>query len=92
MARPIRFYDYNCQRTNMTNYCAPTISSGIPSSRNSWGVDLNRNGRIGTVWDGYSGASATSCTSSTFAGPAPASEPEFKNLIHIDETSISSSR
>ena len=31
------------------------------------------------------GASATSCTSSTFAGPAPASEPEFKNLIYVDE-------
>ena len=64
------FYDYNSQRKNMTNYCPPTATSnGMPSNRNSWGVDINRNGRVGTVWDGYSGASATSCTSSTFAGP-----------------------
>jgi hypothetical protein len=79
------FYDYNSQRKNMTNYCAPTVSGSVPSSRNSWGVDINRNGRVGTVWDGYSGASATSCTSGNFAGPAPASEPEFKNLIYVDE-------
>jgi hypothetical protein len=79
------FYDYNSQRKNMTDYCDISISSGMPSSRNSWGVDINRNGRVGTVWDGYSGASATSCTSSNFAGPSPASEPEFKNLIYVDE-------
>jgi hypothetical protein len=80
------FYDYGQQRKNMTDYCPPTATSnGMPSNRNSWGVDINRNGRVGTVWDGYSGASATSCTSSTFAGPAPASEPEFQNLIYVDE-------
>jgi hypothetical protein len=80
------FYDYNSQRKNMTNYCPPTGTSGaMPSNRNSWGVDVNRNGRVGTVWDGYDGASATNCTSGTFAGPAPASEPDFKNLIYVDE-------
>jgi hypothetical protein len=80
------FYDYNSQRKSMTNYCAPTAASGgMPSNRNSWGVDINRNGRVGTAWEGYDGASTTSCTSSTFAGPAPASEPEFQNLIWVDE-------
>jgi hypothetical protein len=79
------FYDYNMQRKNLTDYCLPTTSDGMPYRRDSWGVDINRNGRVGTVWDGYSGASATSCRSTTFAGPAPASEPEFQNLIYVDE-------
>ncbi|MEK4027243.1 M14 family metallopeptidase [Pseudobacillus sp. FSL P4-0506] len=75
------FYDYNMQRKNMTNYCEGT-EYGDPSIRNSWGVDLNRNHEIGSVYDGYSGAS-TSCTSGSFAGPEEVSEPEAKNLIWL---------
>jgi hypothetical protein len=72
------FHDFASQRKNMTNHCAPGSSSDA-SARNSWGVDLNRNNSVGTVFDGYSGASATSCTSGTFAGPSEVSEPEIKN-------------
>jgi Zinc carboxypeptidase/Chitobiase/beta-hexosaminidase C-terminal domain len=53
-----------------------------PASRNLWGVDLNRNNTVGTVFDGYIGASH-SCTSDTFAGPDEASEPEIKNELWI---------
>jgi Zinc carboxypeptidase/Chitobiase/beta-hexosaminidase C-terminal domain len=75
------FYDYNMQRKNMTNYCAGT-NSGDPASRNSWGVDLNRNFTVGSVFDGYSGGS-TSCTSGTFAGPSELSEPETRNEVWL---------
>ncbi len=79
------FYDVPMNRRNMTNYCPPTATSGaMPSNRSSWGVDINRNGRVGTIAQGYSGAS-TSCTSDTYAGPFPASEPETRNLIYVDE-------
>ncbi len=49
------FYDYNSQRRNLTNHCGPEASD--PAYRNSWGVDLNRNYKIGTVWDGWIGGS-----------------------------------
>ncbi|GII57255.1 hypothetical protein Pth03_56440 [Planotetraspora thailandica] len=75
------FYDYNMQRKNMTNYCAGT-NSGDPASRNSWGVDLNRNFSVGSLFDGYSGASS-SCTSGTFAGPSELSEPEARNEVWL---------
>ena len=72
------FYDNAAQRKNLTNYCAPTSASYYVASRNSWGVDLNRNNSIGSIFDGYSGASS-SCTSDTFSGPSEVSEPEIKN-------------
>jgi hypothetical protein len=56
-----------------------------PGSRNSWGVDLNRNNTVGTIFDGYIGASY-SCTSDTYAGPGEASEPEIKNEHWIADT------
>jgi hypothetical protein len=67
-------------------YWSPRInpSTGLPyvnsdpASRNAWGVDLNRNNTVGTLFDGYIGAS-TSCTSDVFTGPSEASEPEIKN-------------
>ena len=77
------FHDYNSQRKNMTNYCAPDSTANDASARNSWGVDLNRNSTVGSVFDGYAGASATSCTSGSFAGPHEASEPEIKNELWI---------
>ncbi|RST72740.1 M20/M25/M40 family metallo-hydrolase [Siminovitchia acidinfaciens] len=76
------FYDYNSMRRNMTNHCGPEASD--PAYRNSWGVDLNRNYKIGTVWDGWIGGSK-SCTSDTFAGPEPFSEPEARNLNWLAE-------
>ncbi|WP_254119661.1 M14 family metallopeptidase [Bacillus sp. FJAT-29790] len=74
------FYDYNMQRKSMTNHCGPTSSD--PGNRNSWGVDLNRNHSVGSVFDGFIGGS-TSCTSSTYAGPEELSEPESKNLVWL---------
>ncbi|WP_214107645.1 M14 family zinc carboxypeptidase [Acrocarpospora catenulata] len=73
-------YDYNMQRRNMTNHCAANAAD--PANRNGWGVDLNRNFSVGSIFDGYSGAS-TSCTSDTFAGPAELSEPEARNEVWL---------
>ncbi|MEV5753930.1 M14 family zinc carboxypeptidase [Actinoallomurus sp. NPDC052308] len=73
-------YDFNMQRRNMTDHCGPTESD--PAYRNSWGVDLNRNFSVGSVYDGYSGAS-TSCRSDTYAGPAELSEPESRNEVWL---------
>ncbi len=56
-----------------------------PASRNSWGVDLNRNNTVGTLFDGYIGASHT-CTSETYTGPSEASEPEIKNELWIADS------
>ncbi len=76
-------YDSQWQRRNMNNHCDDTNRDAL--RRNNWGVDLNRNFRVGTLWDGYSGAS-TSCVSDVFAGPEPASENEINNeLWLIDE-------
>src|SRR5918999_1853140 len=60
---------------------APYVNSD-PASRNLWGVDLNRNNTVGTIFDGYIGASY-SCTSDVYAGPGEASEPEIKNELWI---------
>jgi hypothetical protein len=79
------FHDSSVQRKNLTNYCAPTSSSYYVGSRNSWGVDLNRNNTIGTIFDGFAGASS-SCTSETFSGPFEASEPEIRNEHWIADT------
>ncbi|SDZ32836.1 Chitobiase/beta-hexosaminidase C-terminal domain-containing protein [Micromonospora pattaloongensis] len=74
------FYDFNMQRRNMTNHC--TAANADPARRNSWGVDLNRNFSVGSVHDGYSGAS-TLCTSDVFAGPTELSEPEARNQVWL---------
>src|SRR5215210_5051347 len=56
-----------------------------PAQRNAWGTDLNRNNTVGTIFDGYIGASY-SCTSDVFTGPAEASEPETRNELWIADT------
>ena len=56
-----------------------------PAARTAWGVDLNRNNTIGTLFDGYIGAS-TSCTSEVYAGPGEGSEPEIQNEFWIADT------
>jgi hypothetical protein len=74
------FYDDNGQRRNMTNHCPAT--SGDPNNRDNWGVDNNRNYDIGSIFDGYSGASS-SCTSDNYSGPSELSEPENRNLTWV---------
>jgi hypothetical protein len=80
-------YDFTSQRKNMVNYCAGKPGQpSDPVGRNSWGVDINRNFSVGSVFDGYEGASSTSCTSGTFAGPAEFSEPESRNEQFVQST------
>jgi hypothetical protein len=75
------------------NYWTPRTnpSTGLPytntdaASRNLWGVDPNRNNTVGTLFDGYIGASF-SCTSDTYTGPAEASEPEIRNELWVADT------
>jgi len=76
------FYNFASQRKNMTNHCGD--DNDDPGRRDSWGVDLNRNYRVGSGFDGYDGASST-CTSGTYQGPAELSEPESKNIIWLVE-------
>ena len=76
-------YDYNFQRKNLANYCEPSNSDMLRWS-GQLGVDLNRNFTIGSLFDGYSGAS-TNCTSEVFAGPFESSEPEASNERWIVE-------
>jgi zinc carboxypeptidase/chitobiase/beta-hexosaminidase-like protein len=76
------FYNFALQRKSMTNHCPDADAD--PGRRNSWGVDLNRNYRVGSGFDGYSGAS-TNCTSGTYQGPAKLSEPESRNAIWLVE-------
>lgn len=73
------FFDYASQRRNMTRHCAKGGTYDV-TSRNSWGVDLNRNYTEYSAHDGYSGASTTACTSDTYAGPSELSEPEARNV------------
>lgn len=75
-------YDFNFQRRNLTNYC-PTIVD--PLAQDAWGVDLNRNFRVGSRTDGYAGASG-SCTSDVYSGPQELSEPEAKNEVWLTDT------
>jgi hypothetical protein len=81
----ISFYDFASKRRNMPNYCAPGTTNAMPSARNSWGVDLNRNNTQYTLFDGYFGAS-TSCTNDTFAGLSELSEAETKNSHWVVDT------
>ncbi|WP_328425313.1 M14 family metallopeptidase [Micromonospora sp. NBC_00389] len=76
------FYNFASQRKNMTNHCPDATAD--PAQRNSWGVDLNRNYRVGSGHDGYAGGS-TNCVSGTYQGPEELSEPESKNIIWLVE-------
>jgi hypothetical protein len=75
-------YDFASQRRNMNNYCPD--SQRDAALRNQWGVDLNRNFRVGTLWDGYDGAS-TNCQNDVFAGAGPLSETEVQNEAWLVE-------
>ena len=81
-------YDSN-RRKNLSNYCTPTMfpgSNSDPAARNSWGVDLNRNFSVGSIFDGFQGASSTSCTSGNYSGPFEFSEPEARNEQYVQST------
>ena len=75
--------DFWTPRTNPSTGLPYTNSD--PASRNLWGVDPNRNNTVGTLFDGYIGASF-SCTSDTYTGPGEASEPEIKNELWVADT------
>jgi hypothetical protein len=77
-------YDFTSQRKNMFNYCT-SPGATAPTSRNTWGVDLNRNFSVGSLFDGYEGAS-TDCTNETYSGPSELSEPEVRNETYIQNT------
>jgi Zinc carboxypeptidase/Chitobiase/beta-hexosaminidase C-terminal domain len=77
------FYDENFQRKNMFNYC-PEAGESDPAARDDWGVDVNRNYPVGSLFDGYFGASAD-CTSGNFAGPFEQSEPEARNVFQLPQ-------
>jgi hypothetical protein len=75
------FSDANFQRKNMVNHC--TGLQRDPRYADSWGVDVNRNYTVGSVFDGYTGASATNCLSGTYAGTGELSEAESANVIEL---------
>ena len=75
--------DFWTARINPSNGLPYTNSD--PASRTAWGVDENRNNTVGTLFDGYIGASH-SCTSETYTGPCEASEPEIKNELWVADT------
>ncbi|MEV0729180.1 M14 family metallopeptidase [Polymorphospora sp. NPDC050346] len=77
------FYNFASQRKNLTNHCPDEDAD--PARRNSWGVDLNRNYRVGSAHDGYAGGSF-SCVSGTYQGPEKLSEPEAANIVWLVET------
>ncbi|WP_130650371.1 M14 family zinc carboxypeptidase [Egicoccus halophilus] len=76
-------HDFTLQRRNLARYCGEGQNNDL-LARNTWGVDLNRNFSVGSLFDGYAGAS-TSCTSDTFAGPSELSEPEARNEVWLTE-------
>ena len=54
-----------------------------PMYRNSYGVNINRNFSVGSVFDGFQGATDTGCAGSNFSGPAEFSEPETRNEVWV---------
>jgi hypothetical protein len=74
------FHDANFQRKNLVNHC--TGAQRDPANRDSWGVDVNRNYTVGSLFDGYTGAS-TNCLSGTYAGTSELSEAESSNVIAL---------
>jgi hypothetical protein len=81
----VAFYDRGSQRRNITRHCALTTTSGMPTNRGSWGVDVNRNYDEYSHFDGYSGGSG-SCTNDTSSGPFELSEPESRNVDWVAAT------
>ncbi|MFY1670525.1 M14 family zinc carboxypeptidase [Plantactinospora sp. WMMB334] len=74
------FHDASFQRKNLVNHC--TGAQRDPANRNSWGVDVNRNYTVGSLFDGYAGAS-TNCLSGAYAGTGELSEAESRNVVDL---------
>jgi hypothetical protein len=74
------FNDAAFQRKNMVNHCVGAQRD--PRYADSWGVDVNRNYTVGSLFDGYVGASAN-CLSGTYAGTGELSEAESNNVIDL---------
>ncbi|MEO3819754.1 M14 family zinc carboxypeptidase [Plantactinospora sp. B24E8] len=74
------FHDANFQRKNLVNHC--TGAQRDPANRDAFGVDVNRNYTVGSLFDGYTGAS-TNCLSGTYAGTGELSEAESRNVIAL---------
>jgi hypothetical protein len=74
------FNDFNMQRKNLHNYCMGALRD--PVHRNDWGVDVNRNYAVGSLFDGYYGA-ALDCLNEVSSGPGELSEPESRNIIAL---------
>jgi len=79
------FYDNSGQRKNLVDYCPITATTGAIGGRNNWGVDLNRNNSVGSIFDGYFGSNS-SCSDETFSGPSELSEPEIRNEHWVVDT------
>lgn len=75
------FNDAAFQRKNMSNHC--TGAQRDPRNADAWGVDVNRNYTVGSVFDGYVGATSTNCLSGTYAGTAELSEAESNNVVDL---------
>jgi len=82
-------YDSN-RRTNLSNHCVDTVKFASnetdPAARNNWGVDLNRNFSVGSIFDGFVGATFADCTNGNFAGLFEFSEPETRNESWVQTT------
>src|SRR3954447_22970164 len=79
-------YDSN-RRKNLSNYCTTIPGSATdPAARNSWGVDMNRNFSVGSIHDGFQGATSTDCLSGNYSGPFEFSEPEVRNERYVQTT------
>jgi hypothetical protein len=76
------FHDFNFQRKNLVNHC--TGAARDPRYQDSWGVDVNRNYAVGSLFDGYVGAS-TNCLSGVYAGTGELSEAESRNVVALAE-------
>ena len=62
----------------MTNHCPD--DNADPARRNAWGVDLNRNYRVGVGLRRLRRRARRAASSDTYQGPAELSEPEAKNI------------
>jgi Zinc carboxypeptidase/Chitobiase/beta-hexosaminidase C-terminal domain len=79
------FGGFNDQRRNMVNHCP--AHENDPARRNVWGVDVNRNYKVGSAFDGWIGnVTATDCRSGVFAGAGILSENESKNVTWVADT------
>jgi hypothetical protein len=76
------------RRTNMAPYCydpASTENLADPANRNNYGININRNFSVGSIFDGFQGAS-TGCSGGNTAGLFELSEPETRNEVWVQNT------